>query len=175
MGNEDLLAVLSRLPDSYLEQAIVNCVENRICAGEYAGAEALLAHALDALRCRAGLSASLLALGVKLAIRTRNHELAIWRFGQIAGCGGAGDVLNAQSDALCHLAEGLLPERPSRLCELWEAALSGSLPCHARHNMHFLGRLLNRHFARIGNGDMCRRIGAALALLPELKYGKLAE
>lgn len=162
MSNSDLLAVLSRLPERCLEQAIMDCVERRVSAGEYELADSMIRHVLRILENRPALSASLAALGVKIAIRSRDLELAICRYGQISDYGHSEAIINLRSDALYYLAEGLLPEWPGRLFDLWLAALSEALPAHARFNLRSLGQLLDRHFARIGNGEMGRRIGCAL-------------
>ena len=165
MSNSDLLAVAARLPDRCMEKAIMDCVDRHICACEYVLADALISVALGRLKKRPALSASLTALGVKIAVRTRDFDLAISRFGQIAAGGCTDEIINLQSDALYYLAEGLLPERPSLLFSLWQECLADRLTGHARFNLCSLGRLLAANFARIGNYEMVRRIGAELEAL----------
>lgn len=141
MSKTDLVGVFAELPESYQQQAILNCMFLTSARSEYGIIDRLLAR-ISELNNFSIFKGTALVIGIQCAVSANNLPLAMARLDTLDHLGNHPAILNARANALLHLAPALLPDYCTRLMELWTQLVQICLPAEARNTCRHIGIML---------------------------------
>lgn len=163
MSNQDLGKVLSRLPEYFQERAVISSLNIMLSTGELDMANRLVED-ISRSEARDTFKAEAISIGVAVAVRSRNPQLAGKRYDSIHSMNMTEKIINHLADALFNLSDLLLSDKPSRLAALWHDAISARLPFHAQTIFAQLGLMLCRQFYRNNDREAANLIARAMQI-----------
>lgn len=163
MSNQDLGKVLSQLPEYFQERTVISILNMMLSTGELDMANKLI-EAISHILVRETFKAEAISIGVTVAVRSRNYQLASTRYDSIHSMNRTEEIINYIADALFHLSDLLLPDEPSKLAGLWHEAIAESLPFHAQTIFAQLGLMLYRQFYKNSDCEAANQIARSMKI-----------
>lgn len=161
MSQKSLQEIFALLPEEYQKSALPEALERMFAAGEWGGLEDLLPVLLD-MQIDGYFRGQIVSLGVRVASRLRNYELAFARYELFQELEDIPEFAQLKAETLMQLAIQLLPKWSDKLYDMWSRNISHDMPLPAQEIAAKTGVLLADAFTKNHEKGMAKAVKEAM-------------
>lgn len=162
MSLKSLPELFALLPENYQKIGLFAALEQMFASGEWGWIEEAIPGLLDVDE-DSTFKARIVSLGVRVASRLRNYELALETQKLFWDLTPNSEIAQIQAETLMQLAIQLLPAKADILCDLWEKSFTPDMSIPAQEIAAKTGVLLAEAFVKNRNQKMAVYIKDSMA------------
>lgn len=162
MSQKNLPDIFALLPEGYQRIGMLGTLEQMFASGEWGWIEETFPALLEVDK-DASFKAKVMSLGVRVALRLRNYELALERQRLFLDLERGSEIILLQAETLMQLAIQMLPAMTDNLYRLWVKSLSHDMPVPAQEIAAKTGVLLADAFIKNQKLGMAAHIKDSMA------------
>lgn len=161
MSQKSLPEIFAKLPEEYQKYALLEALERMFAAGEWGRLDALFPGLLD-MQIDGYFRGQIVSIGVRVASRLRNYDLAFARYGLFQELEETPELAQLKAETLMQLAIQVLPKWSDKLYDMWSRSISPDMPLPAQEITAKTGVLLADAFTRNHNKGMAEAVKDAM-------------